>query len=106
MGGQVDAFVLCGHAASEECSCRFPTPRLVIKATQRLQLDPARAITVSNRPSFLDAAAGLGCTTILIADDTQRPVSAIRAADAEDLVGAVELVLAGESESRTETTVN
>jgi histidinol-phosphate phosphatase family protein len=99
MGGQVDAFVLCGHAASEECSCRFPTPRLVIKATQRLQLDPARAITVSNRPAFLDAAAGLGCTTILIADDTLQPVSDIRAADAEDLVGAVELVLAGESES-------
>ncbi len=99
MGGQVDAFVLCGHAASEECSCRFPTPRLVIKATQRLQLDPARAITVSNRPAFLDAAAGLGCTTILIADDTQQRVSDIRAADAKDLVGAVELVLAGESES-------
>ena len=84
MGGQVDAFVLCEHGASDECSCRYPTPRLVIKATQRLQLDPTRAITVSNRPAFLDAAAELGCSTILISD-------------AQDLAGAVELVLAGDS---------
>jgi D-glycero-D-manno-heptose 1,7-bisphosphate phosphatase len=84
MGGQVDAFVLCEHGASDECSCRYPTPRLVIKATQRLQLDPTRAITVSNRPAFLNAAAELGCSTILISD-------------AQDLAGAVELVLAGDS---------
>lgn len=99
MGGQVDAFVLCDHGANEECSCRFPTPRLVIRATQRLQLDPERAITVSNRPAFLDAAAELGCTTILIADDKLQPSHDTRAADAKDLAGAVKLVLAADAES-------
>jgi len=106
MGGQVDAFVLCDHAADEDCSCRFPTPRLVIRATQRLQLDPTRAITVSNRPAFLEAAAELGCPTILIAGDTSQRLPEVRAADAADLAGAVELVLAGDSQTAPERKVS
>jgi histidinol phosphatase-like enzyme len=99
MGGQVDAFVLCDHGANDGCSCRFPTPRLVIKAAQRLQLDPTRAITVSNRRLFLDAASELGCSTILISDDTQESRADDRQADASDLAAAVRLVLAGDSEA-------
>lgn len=99
MGGQVDAFVLCDHGADEGCSCRYPTPRLVIKAAQRLQLDPTRAITVSNRRPFLDAASVLGCSTILISDDTQEPLADDRAADARDLAAAVRLVLAGDGDT-------
>ena len=99
MGGQVDAFVLCDHGAGEGCSCRYPTPRLVIKAAQRLQLDPTRAITVSNRRPFLDAASELGCATIMIGDDARNTLATDRRADARDLAAAVRLVLAGDDEA-------
>jgi histidinol phosphatase-like enzyme len=102
MGGQIDAFVLCEHGADAGCSCRYPTPRLVIKAAQRLQLDPTRAITVSNRRPFLDAASELGCSTIWIADDAEEPQPDDRIADARDLAAAVRLVLAGEVDDTPE----
>lgn len=93
-GGHVDAFVVCPHRANQRCSCRHPQPRLLLKAARQSPLDFTKAVVVSDRVQFLDAAAGLGCRTILVGNGGSKSLAESRAgAQAADLAGAVELVL-------------
>jgi hypothetical protein len=72
----------------------------LIKAARRSPLDFTRAVVVSNRPHFLDAAASLGCRTILVRNGEAEGTESLKALWANDLLGAVALVL----QDRVETT--
>jgi dolichol-phosphate mannosyltransferase len=94
-GGHVDAFVVCPHRANQRCSCRHPQPRILLKAARQAPLDFTKAVVVSDRVNFLEAAAGLGCETILVGNGGSKLLVESRtSAHAADLAGAVELVLA------------
>jgi len=91
-GGRVDSFVVCSHAPAAGCSCRGPQPNLLINAARRSPIDLSRSVVLSDRPTFLRAAASVGCETILIGDVSGDEDAVDRRA--LDLPGAVELVLA------------
>ncbi len=102
-GGHVDAFVVCPHAAKQQCSCRYPRPQLLLKAARRSLFDLTNSVVVSDRPEFLMGARDLGCNTILIDElmgpadpvvaETGSPAKDASIGQVPDLVGAVELVL-------------
>jgi histidinol-phosphate phosphatase family protein len=99
-GGHIDGFEVCPHNGARSCSCRNPRPRLLLNVARRSPLDLARAVVVSDRPHFLEAAEGLGCRTILVGKGSGTVLSESRSgAYADDLAGAVELLLGAHSSS-------
>jgi histidinol-phosphate phosphatase family protein len=101
-GGHVDAFVVCPHSSSRRCSCRHPQPQLLLKAARRSPLDLSKSVVVSDRPHFLSAASRLGCKTILVTNGAaESSIPGPNGARADDLAGAVEMVLGLNNRSHT-----
>jgi histidinol phosphatase-like enzyme len=95
-GGRVDAFVVCPHRADAGCSCRHAG--LLLRAARRSPLNLANAVVVSDRPQFLNAAADLGCKTILVRDGASRLENVgTGTAQVHDFSAAIDLVLGSET---------
>lgn len=55
-GAKVDLYQICIHAPRENCDCRKPSPKLVLDAQKKLNIDLDRSIFVGDKLS--DVAAG------------------------------------------------
>ncbi len=64
----IDAFYHCPHHPefSEPCSCRKPSPHMLLQAAQDLQLDLSRSYMVGDKISDVQAGLAAGCTSYLI----------------------------------------
>jgi histidinol-phosphate phosphatase family protein len=92
-GGRIDAFIMCSHGRDRGCSCRDPEPGLLLRAQRELGVDLMTALVVSNRSRDLDAAARLGCGTVLVGAGTsgttpagRQMMNAVSFADAVQIV--------------------
>jgi len=91
-GGFVDAIHYCPHEAG--CNCRKPCTALLERAARELQLDLSKTVVIGDRLSDMEAGAGVGATTVLVASDVYEP-AARELADhlALDLASAVRWML-------------
>ncbi len=93
-GVEIDATYYCPHAPDERCSCRKPSPELILQAVREFDLDPSRSFMIGDKPSDVEAGVRAGCRTILL---SSRPTAARPGVEADAVVAgwpdAVEHVL-------------
>ena len=109
-GAHLDGIYVCSHHPHEgqppfraDCDCRKPKPGLLVRAAAELGLDLRASTMVGDKPSDLVPARAVGARGVLVLTGYGRGEWEYRRADfpfapdfvAEDLLDAVEWVLAG-----------
>jgi histidinol-phosphate phosphatase family protein len=86
----------CPHGPGEGCGCRKPAPGLVLRAAERLGVNPRRCAVVGDIGADVEAARAAGARGILVPTPRTR-LEEIEAADevAADLERAIDLLLDG-----------
>lgn len=109
-GAVLDGLYVCPHHPDageppfrSDCDCRKPRPGLLLQAAAELDIDLGRSALVGDKPSDLVAARSVGARGVLVLTGYGRGEWEYRRSSfpvapdhvAEDLLGAVEWVLAG-----------
>jgi histidinol-phosphate phosphatase family protein len=66
-GVQLDASYYCYHAPWEGCCCRKPSPEMLRRAAEQLDLDLTRSFLIGDKPRDVEAGRAAGCRTIFLA---------------------------------------
>ena len=66
MGGRIDAFFFCPHAADSACECRKPKPGMLLEIGRRFNVALADVYMVGDAQRDLEAAAAAGARPILV----------------------------------------
>jgi histidinol-phosphate phosphatase family protein len=91
MGCDVDAIYYCPHRPEEKCSCRKPSPGLIINAAKDLGIDIGASWMIGDKEIDLEAAERAGCRGVRVetnAGDLRKAVSSI--INAEERAGTGE----------------
>jgi len=92
--GPLGPWAWCPHGPGDGCACRKPAPGLILRAAERLGVDPARCVVIGDIGSDVEAALAAGARAVLVPTSATRPEEVAAAPEvAGDLLGAVELVL-------------
>jgi D-glycero-D-manno-heptose 1,7-bisphosphate phosphatase len=66
----IDAFYICPYhpefSTEEECSCRKPSPELVLKAAKEFNIDLEISYFIGDSKSDIECGQRAGCKTILV----------------------------------------
>lgn len=65
----LDAVYYCPHSPEEQCSCRKPSPKMLLLAARDLNLDLTRSFMIGDKFSDIEAGKRAGCKTILLRND-------------------------------------
>ena len=60
-GEKVDEFRYCPHAPDEACSCRKPSPEMILRAAERFGIDVRASLMLGDRMSDLECGVNAGC---------------------------------------------
>ena len=66
VGGHVDAFFFCPHAADSDCRCRKPQPGMLIEAARRFNVAIEDVYMVGDALRDVQAAAAAGARPVLV----------------------------------------
>ncbi len=66
VGGRVDAFFFCPHAADSACECRKPKPGMLIEIAHRFNVSLDGVYMVGDALRDLQAAAAAGAKPVLV----------------------------------------
>jgi len=93
--GPLGPWAWCPHGPDDGCGCRKPAPGLILRAAERLGVDPTRCVMIGDIGADVQAARAAGARAILVPTAVTR-AEEIAAADevAPDLRSAVERALA------------
>jgi D-glycero-D-manno-heptose 1,7-bisphosphate phosphatase len=69
VGGCIDAFCICPHAAEDDCHCDQPDAGILKSLTDRLRISPEQAIVVGDTLGHLETARRLGARAVLVRSD-------------------------------------
>ena len=101
-GGRVDAIACCPHRPEEGCYCRKPQPGLLLSLAKVYGVELRRAAVIGDALTDIEAGLAAGCNAILVRTGRGNEQAAIAASArksgfslANDLSGAVDLLLAG-----------
>jgi histidinol-phosphate phosphatase family protein len=94
--GPLGPWTWCPHGPDDGCACRKPAPGLILRAAERLGVDPARCVVIGDIGADVEAARAAGARAILVPTAVTREEEIAAAPEvAPDLPAAVELALAG-----------
>jgi D-glycero-D-manno-heptose 1,7-bisphosphate phosphatase len=62
----LDDIFVCPHDEHDRCSCRKPSPGLLLEAGRKWRLDLDRSFVVSDKAQDAEAARNAGCTSLLL----------------------------------------
>jgi len=104
-GARLDGIFICPHHPEDACSCRKPSPGLVLRARQELGLAPDHAIVIGDKASDVGLARNIGATAVFVSSGHHPEEEQARMADqglapdftARDLAGAVKWILEKEN---------
>ena len=65
-GEHVDAYYYCPHAPDEECSCRKPSPEMILRAAERFGVNVASSLMLGDRMSDLKCGVNAGCASSVL----------------------------------------
>ena len=65
-GEYVDAFYYCPHAPDEKCSCRKPSPEMILRAGERFGADVGSSLMLGDRMSDLECGVNAGCAASVL----------------------------------------
>jgi len=66
LGGRVDAFFFCPHAADSSCECRKPQPGMPLEVARRFNVALKDVHMVGDARRDLEAAAAAGARPVLV----------------------------------------
>jgi D-glycero-D-manno-heptose 1,7-bisphosphate phosphatase len=66
LGGRVDAFFFCPHAADSSCQCRKPQPGMPLEVARRFNVALKDVYMVGDARRDLEAAAAAGARPVLV----------------------------------------
>jgi D-glycero-D-manno-heptose 1,7-bisphosphate phosphatase len=66
VGGRIDAFFFCPHAADSACECRKPKPGMLIEIANRFNVSLDDTYMVGDALRDLEAAAAAGAKPVLV----------------------------------------
>jgi histidinol-phosphate phosphatase family protein len=93
--GPLGPWAWCPHGPGDGCACRKPAPGLILRAAERLGVDPARCVVIGDIGADVDAAHAAGARAILVPTPVTRPEEVEDADEvAPDLTAAIDRVLA------------
>jgi D-glycero-D-manno-heptose 1,7-bisphosphate phosphatase len=67
---KLDGAYYCFHAPEANCDCRKPSPQLLLRAADDLNIDLSRSFMIGDRISDIEAGRLAGCYTILLSKAT------------------------------------
>jgi histidinol-phosphate phosphatase family protein len=92
--GPLGPWAWCPHAPADGCDCRKPAPGLILRAAERLGVDPARCVVIGDIGADVQAARAAGARAILVPTPITRAEEVAGADEvAPDLETAVDRVL-------------
>lgn len=95
----LDGIYYCPHHPAEQCSCRKPSPKMVLEASRSYGIELRESFFIGDRVSDIETGKNAGCRTILVltgaGEETLRELPASPQPDhvARDLSGAVSWIL-------------
>jgi histidinol-phosphate phosphatase family protein len=93
--GPLGPWAWCPHGPGDGCDCRKPEPGLILRAAERLGVDPARCVVIGDIGTDVQAARAAGARAVLVPTPLTRPEEIADADEvAPDLPTAVERLLA------------
>jgi D-glycero-D-manno-heptose 1,7-bisphosphate phosphatase len=66
VGGRIDAFFFCPHAADSRCDCRKPQPGMLLEVARRFNVSLSETYMVGDARKDLAAAAAAGAKPVLV----------------------------------------
>jgi D-glycero-D-manno-heptose 1,7-bisphosphate phosphatase len=66
VGGRIDAYFFCPHAADAGCACRKPQPGMLLEIARRFNVPPEEVTMVGDARRDLEAAAAAGARPVLV----------------------------------------
>jgi D-glycero-D-manno-heptose 1,7-bisphosphate phosphatase len=66
VGGRIDAYFFCPHAADSACACRKPQPGMLVEIARRFNVAMADVTMVGDAKRDLEAAAAAGAKPVLV----------------------------------------
>jgi D-glycero-D-manno-heptose 1,7-bisphosphate phosphatase len=66
VGGRIDAFFFCPHAAEAGCQCRKPRPGMLLEVARRFNVSLDDTYMVGDARRDLEAAAAAGARPVLV----------------------------------------
>jgi len=66
VGGRIDAFFFCPHAADSACECRKPKPGMLLEIASRFNVSIESVYMVGDARRDLEAAAAAGAKPVLV----------------------------------------
>ena len=66
VGGRIDAFFFCPHAADSACQCRKPKPGMLIEIARRFNVALEDTYMVGDARRDVEAAAAAGARPVLV----------------------------------------
>jgi len=66
VGGRIDAFFFCPHAAEAGCPCRKPQPGMLLEVARRFNVALDEVYMVGDAQRDLEAAAAAGARPVLV----------------------------------------
>ena len=66
LGGRIDAFFFCPHAADSGCPCRKPQPGMLLEVARRFNVPLEAVDMVGDSQRDLEAAAAAGARPVLV----------------------------------------
>jgi histidinol-phosphate phosphatase family protein len=92
--GPLGPVEFCPHGPDDGCGCRKPAPGLVLRAAERLGVDPRDCVVVGDIGADVEAAAAAGARGVLVPTPrTLRDEVAAAGECAPDLPSAIDLLL-------------
>jgi histidinol-phosphate phosphatase family protein len=92
--GPLGPVEVCPHGPEDGCDCRKPAPGLVLRAAERLGVDPRECAVIGDIGADVEAAAAAGARGVLVPTPRTLPDEVAAAPErAGDLLGAVDLLL-------------
>ena len=92
--GPLGPWQWCPHGPDDGCDCRKPAPGLILRAAERLGVDPTRCVVIGDIGADVEAARAAGARAILVPTPVTRQAEIAAAPEvAPDLATAVERAL-------------
>lgn len=66
IGGRIDAFFFCPHAAESRCECRKPQPGMLLEVARRFNVSLKDTYMVGDSSKDLEAAVAAGARPVLV----------------------------------------
>lgn len=70
LGAHIDGFFFCDHVPETKCDCRKPSPAMLLKAAELLNIDLARSWMIGDKEIDAQAGKAAGVQTIRVEKDS------------------------------------